>query len=284
MAAGVRHPVPADRDAGARRDQTLRRSRRGRGRTARPDGPAVRARVAAVGRTRLGGGRLGTRRRRVARRRHARSVRPAAALQRGRGRLSRGRPPGATAAFGKALETEHVPLQQQAYYNLGNAQFRLGERSEQTNPQETVGAWQAALKAYDGALRLDPKDDDARFNRELVQKTLEELQRRRSSRSRNSRNSRTSNRSRRTRNRRTSNNNRNRGSNRISSNRTSSSSRRDSRNSRSNRRLTRRRRSRRARSPRRSRSRSRRVSSRRRAKVAIRSPRATPPPRPSRAR
>ncbi len=86
--------------------------------------------------------------------------------------------PAATAAFGKALETEHVPLQQQAYYNLGNSQFRLGERSEQSNPQETVGAWQAALKAYDGALRLDPKDDDARFNRELVQKKLEELQRR----------------------------------------------------------------------------------------------------------
>ena len=48
-------------------------------------------------------------------------------------------------------------------YNRGNALARAGELKK-------------ALAAYDQALALDPKMDDARFNRELVEKLLQQQQ------------------------------------------------------------------------------------------------------------
>jgi len=39
----------------------------------------------------------------------------------------------------------------------------------------TLQFWQRALKSYETALALDPKDTDAKFNRDLVKKKLEEL-------------------------------------------------------------------------------------------------------------
>jgi Ca-activated chloride channel family protein len=62
-------------------------------------------------------------------------------------------------------------LLQHAYYNLGNTSYRLGEQAQ--DPTETVGCWKEALAHYDSALKLDPKDADAKFNRDLVAKKLE---------------------------------------------------------------------------------------------------------------
>ena len=72
-----------------------------------------------------------------------------------------------------ALITQEVPLQQRAYYNIGNTQFRLGEGAQE--PQTKQGLWEQSIKSYDSALKLDPKDVDAEFNRNLVKKKLEEL-------------------------------------------------------------------------------------------------------------
>jgi Ca-activated chloride channel family protein len=58
------------------------------------------------------------------------------------------------------LETLDTPL---AQYNRGNALARLGQYTE-------------ALAAYDAALRLAPDDEDAQFNRQLMQKLLEKAQ------------------------------------------------------------------------------------------------------------
>lgn len=71
------------------------------------------------------------------------------------------------------LATPDLALQQRAYYNLGNALYRLGERA--TEPQAKQQQWQQAVGSYESALRLDPKDEDARHNLELVKKKLEEL-------------------------------------------------------------------------------------------------------------
>jgi len=49
------------------------------------------------------------------------------------------------------------------YYNKGNVQARLGN-------------YEDAIKAYDDALNLDPGNEDAGFNRELVKKALEQQQ------------------------------------------------------------------------------------------------------------
>jgi Ca-activated chloride channel homolog len=72
-----------------------------------------------------------------------------------------------------ALVTQEVPLQQRAYYNVGNTQFRLGEAAQE--PQKKQGLWEQSIKSYDSALKLDPRDADAEFNRNLVKKKLEEL-------------------------------------------------------------------------------------------------------------
>lgn len=84
--------------------------------------------------------------------------------------------PDAAAAFQKALKTDKVELQQQTFYNLGNAQYRIGQETEKTNPQQTIQTWQQALKSYEAAMQLKKDDADAKYNYEFVKKKLEELQ------------------------------------------------------------------------------------------------------------
>ena len=72
-----------------------------------------------------------------------------------------------------SLITQEVPLQQRAYYNLGNTQYRLGE--EAAEPDQKQGAWEQAAGSYESALKLNAQDEDARFNLELVKQKLEEL-------------------------------------------------------------------------------------------------------------
>ena len=79
-------------------------------------------------------------------------------------------------AFQKTLETDQLPLQQQAYYNIGNTQYRVGAKTEKSQPQETIKTWQGAVASYDAALKLNANDPDAKFNRDFVQKKLDELQ------------------------------------------------------------------------------------------------------------
>ena len=79
-------------------------------------------------------------------------------------------------AFQKALQTDQVGLQQQSYYNLGNTQYRVGEQSETSAPDESIKRWQEAVQSYDAALNLKPDDADAKFNRDFVQKKLDRLQ------------------------------------------------------------------------------------------------------------
>src|SRR5262249_16784846 len=55
----------------------------------------------------------------------------------------------AASVFEKSLKTEQVPLQQEAYYNLGNTKYRLGQKTEKENPQDTIKTWEQAVKSYD---------------------------------------------------------------------------------------------------------------------------------------
>jgi Ca-activated chloride channel family protein len=72
-----------------------------------------------------------------------------------------------------ALVTEDVGLQQRAYYNIGNTKFRQGESASE--PEKKQQLWEQAIKSFDSALTLDPKDTDSEFNKEFVKKRLEEL-------------------------------------------------------------------------------------------------------------
>ena len=75
--------------------------------------------------------------------------------------------------FQAALIAPDVELQQKAYYNLGNAQYRVGENSPDL--QEKMQHWQQAVKNYESAIKLNPKDEEAAFNLSFVRKKLEEL-------------------------------------------------------------------------------------------------------------
>jgi Ca-activated chloride channel family protein len=77
----------------------------------------------------------------------------------------------ASQLFENATSSTDRTLQQRALYNLGNADFRLG----QSQPKQAQQLWQRALKSYESALAIDPNDADAKFNHEFVKKKLEEL-------------------------------------------------------------------------------------------------------------
>jgi Ca-activated chloride channel family protein len=80
----------------------------------------------------------------------------------------------ATNELSTATLASDPKLLENVYYNLGNASYRLGEHAP--DPSETIGHWKEALARYDSALKLNAKDADARFNRDLVAKKLEELE------------------------------------------------------------------------------------------------------------
>jgi Ca-activated chloride channel homolog len=82
----------------------------------------------------------------------------------------------AAEAFQKSLRTDQVKLQQDTYYNLGNTQYREGQKMEKASPQQTIQTWQQAIQSYEAALQLKTDDADARYNRDLVKKKLEQLQ------------------------------------------------------------------------------------------------------------
>jgi Ca-activated chloride channel family protein len=77
----------------------------------------------------------------------------------------------ASTLFENATSSADRALQQRAVYNLGNTSYRLG----QAQPAQAQQLWQRALKSYETAMALNPKDADARFNHDLVKKKLEEL-------------------------------------------------------------------------------------------------------------
>jgi Ca-activated chloride channel family protein len=88
--------------------------------------------------------------------------------------------------FNSALSSPDWQMQQRAYYNLGNTYYRLGEHAPAGAPGQGMAipgagaevkmkAWEQAVQNYENALKLDPKDEDAKFNHAFVQKQLEEL-------------------------------------------------------------------------------------------------------------
>jgi len=64
-------------------------------------------------------------------------------------------------SYQKATYSKDMKLQEMAYYNMGNALFRLSKLTE-------------AIQLYKKALELNPGDKDAKFNLEFAQKKIKE--------------------------------------------------------------------------------------------------------------
>jgi Ca-activated chloride channel family protein len=65
-------------------------------------------------------------------------------------------------SYEKALSTQELPLRQKTYYNMGNTFYQLNK-------------YQEAIESYIKALDLDPTDEDAKHNLELVRAKLKEM-------------------------------------------------------------------------------------------------------------
>jgi len=80
----------------------------------------------------------------------------------------------ALSAFGRALASEDAKLRTLAAYNMGNTLFKRG--TSQPDKEAKLSEWKNAVLQYDQALKTDPKNADAAFNREAVLKHIEALE------------------------------------------------------------------------------------------------------------
>jgi len=81
----------------------------------------------------------------------------------------------AVTAFSEALKTKDLNLQQQAYYNRGNALYRKGEETLKSDSEKTLKTWEQAVESYSSSLELKKNDKDAIYNRKIVEKKIKEL-------------------------------------------------------------------------------------------------------------
>ncbi len=66
-----------------------------------------------------------------------------------------------------------LKLQQQAFYNLANTQYRQGAEAKDLDALQA--AWENVIKIYERAVDLDKQDADAVFNLEFVKKQVEQI-------------------------------------------------------------------------------------------------------------
>lgn len=78
----------------------------------------------------------------------------------------------ALGAFSRAVTSPDPALRGKAAYNLGNTLFQRGARQQEKEARKSE--WKNAIQHYDEALKVDPKNADAIYNRDLVLKLLEQ--------------------------------------------------------------------------------------------------------------
>jgi Ca-activated chloride channel family protein len=66
-----------------------------------------------------------------------------------------------------------LKLQQQAYYNLGDTQYRMSASAKDLDALQE--AWEAVIKIYERAVALDKQDADAAFNLAFVKNGVEQI-------------------------------------------------------------------------------------------------------------
>ncbi len=78
--------------------------------------------------------------------------------------------------FEKALTTDDKLLEEKAGYNAGNAKYKFGISKEEKDLPKAVDLLKQSLRHYENALKIDSKDEDAKYNYEFVKKELERLE------------------------------------------------------------------------------------------------------------
>lgn len=78
----------------------------------------------------------------------------------------------ALVAFGKASTSRDPQLRKRSEYNAANTLFQRGAANEDHGKK--IADWKEALLHYDEALKIDPEYADAKTNREIVEKLIQE--------------------------------------------------------------------------------------------------------------
>lgn len=76
-------------------------------------------------------------------------------------------------SFTSATMAHDIKLQQAAYFNLGNAQFRQGQKAKDLDGIQH--SWEAAIKSYQSAVKLNTNDTDAMFNLNFAKHGVEQI-------------------------------------------------------------------------------------------------------------
>jgi Ca-activated chloride channel family protein len=69
-----------------------------------------------------------------------------------------------------SLGSQDVKLQQKAYFNIGNVQYRQGEGEKDLDGVQQQ--WEQAIKSYQNAVALDKNDADAAYNLEYTKRSI----------------------------------------------------------------------------------------------------------------
>ena len=101
-------------------------------------------------------------------------LRPELQFNRGDAAYKQGDYSEAENAFLTVLQTHDLALQEQTYYNLGNAQFQHGAIMLKANRTRTISLWEDALHSYTCALQLKA-GADTQHNYDVVKRKLDEL-------------------------------------------------------------------------------------------------------------
>ncbi|MEO7934435.1 MAG: VWA domain-containing protein [Chthoniobacterales bacterium] len=84
------------------------------------------------------------------------------------------KPEDALKSFGKAATSPDRDVRKKAEYNAANSLFLIGKDKLEKNRTEAIADWKEAISHYNEALKIDSKYDDAKTNRDLVDKLLKE--------------------------------------------------------------------------------------------------------------
>lgn len=93
----------------------------------------------------------------------------------GTARYKEGKYADAISALGKVAANHDDAWAARAAYNLGNAQYRLANNAETSDPKAALAGYEQALVSYKRAMTADPNDPDPKFNHEFTAKKLAEL-------------------------------------------------------------------------------------------------------------
>ncbi len=76
--------------------------------------------------------------------------------------------------FSAAVTSSDPLLRQKAEYNLGNTLFQRGVNKKETPAK--IQELKNAIEHYESAIKAEPKDNDAQFNRDLAKKLIAQLE------------------------------------------------------------------------------------------------------------